>query len=133
MAPKILVRLVGALTCMAAVVTGFDAEAGWRHRRCCASSCCYTPCYSSCYTPCSTSCYDTCSSCSTCYTWRDSCGYCRTSCGYTTVVSAPVIVSDCCVATTTPAAVTQVATRAEAPAETPAGSEATSLAAATAR
>ena len=112
MAPKILVRLVGALTCMAAVVTGFDAEAGWRNRRCCYDSCCY----SSCYTPCYSSCASSCGCASTCYTYRDACGYCRTSCGWT-VVGTPVIAAgDCCVASTTgtPAAATQAAAPAPA-------------------
>jgi len=98
MARKILVRLVGALTCMAAVVTGLDAEAGWRHRRCCAPSCCYT----SCAAPSCNTCYDSCGCTTACTTWRDACGYCHTSCGWT-VVSTPVVTSSCCVAATTPA------------------------------
>lgn len=42
MTGKILVRLVGVFACVAVVVSGWDAEAGWRHHRracCCAPVC----------------------------------------------------------------------------------------------
>lgn len=54
MSGKLLIRLTGVLTCMAAITAGWDAEAGWR-RRCCTPSCC-TPVYTSCCDPCATSC-----------------------------------------------------------------------------
>jgi hypothetical protein len=117
MSPKIFSRLVGALACMAAVVTGLDAEAGSRHRRCCAPSYCTTSCCSPCTTvsatPVCNTCYDTCGCPTayerTCSTWRDACGLCHTSCGWTTTVSTPVVISECCVATVTTAPATQTA------------------------
>jgi hypothetical protein len=43
MTGKILIRLVGVFTCVAMVVSGWDAEAGWRHHR--RTSCCCAPVY----------------------------------------------------------------------------------------
>ena len=45
MSGTFLIRSIGALTCMAVIATGWDAEAGWRrhhHRRaaCCEPVCC---------------------------------------------------------------------------------------------
>ncbi|MFM7107337.1 MAG: hypothetical protein ACKOZU_01810 [Planctomycetaceae bacterium] len=118
MARKILVRLVGVIACMAAVVTGFDAEAGWRHRRCCYDSCCY----SSCCTPrCDTGCCNT--GCSTCYTWRDACGHCRTGCGCT-VASTAVIVEGCCASAAPAAPATQAAAQPATHSPTPASTAA---------
>jgi hypothetical protein len=43
-----LIRAVGVLTCLAVVATGWDAEAGWRHRHrraaCCEPVCCEPVC-----------------------------------------------------------------------------------------
>ena len=84
MAGKIFIRLVGTLTCIAAIATAWDAEAGWRRRHC--HDCCYTPCcVSSCYTPC---CENRCTvSCDTCC-YRPACGY--------TVVQEVVLPAACC-------------------------------------
>lgn len=113
MSHAILVRLAGLLTCVAAIVSGLDAEAGWRSRGgCCATSCC-SPCYSSCYV---SSCYTP--VCSSCVSYVDSCSSCcATSCStgcYSsgcTVISTPVIISDCCASTTTAKPVVQTAAK----------------------
>jgi len=88
MAGKLLIRLVGVLTCMAVVVTGFDAEAGWRrhHRRadcCCTAPCCEPAC-------CEPACVSECAPC--CRTYVADC------CGGYTIVSRSVMVSTptCC-------------------------------------
>ena len=109
MSHAILVRLAGVLTCVAAVVSGLDAEAGWRSRGgCCATSCC-SPCYSSfyvssCYTPVCSSCVSYVSSCSSC---------CSTGCysNGCAVISTPVILSDCCASTTTAKPAVQTAAK----------------------
>lgn len=47
MTGKFLIRLIGVVTCMAVIVSGWDAEAGWRrhHRRaCCEPVCCEPVC-----------------------------------------------------------------------------------------
>jgi len=98
---KLLIRLVGTLTCVAAVTTGWDAEAARCHRRraCCSTPCCYDTCCStnvcagSCCAPaCTTSCapvYE-----QVCWTHRDPCtNCCVRTCGYR------VVDSTCCVAT----------------------------------
>ena len=81
MANKIVIRLIGTLTCVAAVATGWDAEAGrWHHhhRRCCYTApCCAPACDSSCAPAYST-------------------GRLNGSCCYTTVVRREVIVPACC-------------------------------------
>ena len=88
MAGKLFVRLVGVLACMAVVLAGLDAEAGFRrhHRRaaccdpipCCEPTCC-EPVYVSESAPC-------------CRTYVANC------CGGYTVVSRSVMVStpSCC-------------------------------------
>lgn len=40
---KVLVRTCGVVVCLAAAMSGWDAEAGWR-RRCCGTSCCEPVC-----------------------------------------------------------------------------------------
>ena len=104
-----IVRVCGVLAGMAAAVTGWDAEAGWR-RRCCATSCCQAVCCEPvCCEPvrCQPACCETrtvvtaCPSrCTTCY---DACGR-RIDCGcgdvvvsYRTVAPA----SACCDLVTT--------------------------------
>lgn len=83
---KLLIRLVGTLTCVAAVTTGWDAEAARCHRRratCCPEACCpVTVCETSCCAPaCATSClpaYE-----QVCWTQRDPCTNCWVqTCGY---------------------------------------------------
>ena len=117
MARKILVRLVGTLTCMVAVAQGLDAEArGWR---CCRRACCSTPCATTCYTPCvsvcapsfapvcGTSCVSSCEP--RCVTYRDACGNCYAGTEYvrTWSCAAPVIESAaCCVVSTAETAAT---------------------------
>ena len=93
MTSKILVRLVGAVTCMAAIVAGWDAEAGYRHRRhaCCEPVCCEPVCVTSCGSPCETACETACAP--RCIRYYDSCSCCwRTTWSYT-VVSRPAA---CC-------------------------------------
>lgn len=117
MTGKILVRLVGALTCVAAVVAGWDAEAGHRHRRhaCCEPVCCEPVCTAPCEPVCETAYapryvryYDSCSCC-----WRTGWTY--------TVVSRPAA---CCegvviaAASTTPAAAETTSVVAARPAST---------------
>lgn len=100
MTSKILVRVIGGLTCVAAVVAGWDAEAGYRHRRraCCEPVCCEPACVTSCAAPCETVCetacaprlvryYDSCSCC-----WRTTWSYSMVSrpaaCCETVVIAA---------------------------------------------
>lgn len=90
---KTFVRLLGVLVCVAVVSTGWDAEAGHRrHRRCCAPSCCYDPCYDQCCAP----------ACETVYT--PSCCNTVASCcapvSYTVVREAVIVPSACCASTT---------------------------------
>lgn len=92
---KLMIRLVGTLTCVAAVAAGWDAEAARCHRRraCCYDTCCYDACATpTCCTPaCTTSCAP--ASERVCWTYRDPCTNCCTrTCGYR------VIDSTCCVA-----------------------------------
>ena len=130
MARKILVRLVGTLTCMAAVAHGLDAEArGWRS---CRRACCYDTCATACYTPCAPVCAPACApACETscvsyseprCVAYRDACGICR----YHTVsvqrwaCSTPTVIESaaCCVASTVEAATTIAASPATPAVET---------------
>jgi hypothetical protein len=93
MTSKILRRLVGTLTCVAAVVAGWDAEAGHRHRRraCCEPVCCEPVCVTSCAAPCETVCETACAP--RCVRYYDSCSCCwRTTWSYS-VVSRPAA---CC-------------------------------------
>lgn len=92
MAGKIFIRLVGTLTCIAAIATAWDAEAGWRHRHC--RSCCYTPC---CVTTCNPCCETSCctASCDPCARTYASCCYRPSCCGYT-VVQEVVVPATCC-------------------------------------
>ncbi|NDC55055.1 MAG: hypothetical protein EBZ74_12505 [Planctomycetia bacterium] len=96
MTGKNFLRLFGALVCLTAVVTGFDAEAGWRHRRCCSDSCCstYTPC---CAPVCETACCTTVASCCA-------------PVSYTVVREAVILPSACCASTTTKQETTTAAT-----------------------
>ncbi|MFM8291939.1 MAG: hypothetical protein ACKOC4_09605 [Planctomycetia bacterium] len=97
---RILIRLVGTLTCVAAVAAGWDAEAARCHRRraCCYDTCCYDTCSqpacsttSCCPSACTTSCAPSCER--VCWTYRDPCtNCCVRTCGYR------VIDSTCCVA-----------------------------------
>ncbi len=107
---KTLLRcFVGTLTCVAVVVSGWDAEAGHRRRCrracCCPTTCCVPACDPCCVTTCAPVCDPCCTTtCSNgCCTTSCSNGACTTtymngccynSCCYTTV-TAPVI---CCVA-----------------------------------
>jgi hypothetical protein len=95
---KLFVRFVGALTCVAAVAAGLDAEAAcWHRRRACCTyqvSCCdpcSTPvCTTSCAPACSTVCEPTYER--VCVTYRDPCtNCCSQSCSYR-------VVNECCVA-----------------------------------
>lgn len=93
---RILIRLVGTLTCVAAVAAGWDAEAARCHRRraccydtCCSTACCPTDCCTS--NGCTTSCAPACER--VCWTYRDPCtNCCVRTCGYR------VIDAGCCVA-----------------------------------
>jgi hypothetical protein len=69
MTGKILIRLVGVLTCVAMVVSGWDAEAGWRHRRraaCCCAPVCETVCAPVCAPACEPVCAPCCETVATC-------------------------------------------------------------------
>ncbi|MEI8229466.1 MAG: hypothetical protein WCH77_14545 [Planctomycetota bacterium] len=86
---KTFVRLLGAFVCLTVVAAGWDAEAGWRNRRCCYDSCCYTPC---CAPVCETVCEPTC------------CGSVARCCApvsYTVVREAVILPSACCASTST--------------------------------
>lgn len=92
---KLMIRLVGTLTCVAAVAAGWDAEAARCHRRraCCYDTCCYDTCCSTscCPSACTTACAPSCER--VCWTSIDPCTNCRVrTCGYR------VIDSTCCVA-----------------------------------
>lgn len=104
---KNFVRLLGALVCLTVVAAGWDAEAGWRHRRCCAPSCCSTSCcYDPCCTPvCETVCAPTC--CNTVVS-------CCAPVSYTVVREAVILPSACC-ASTPPAKETAVAEKTVTP------------------
>lgn len=97
MANKILIRLIGTLTCVAAVATAWDAEAARchrHHRRCCYTAPCCAPVCDPCCAPvCATVCAPACDSCC-----APACSTCRVngSCCYTTVVRREVIVPSCC-------------------------------------
>ena len=91
---KTFVRLLGALVCLTVVAAGWDAEAGWRHRRCCTTSCCATPC---CYDACCTPVCETVSVPSCCTTVASCCA----PASYTVVREAVIVPSSCCAATTT--------------------------------
>ena len=97
MANKILIRLIGTLTCFAAVATGWDAEAARchrHHRRCCYTAPCCAPVCDPCCAPvCATVCAPACDSCCApaCSTYRV-----NGSCCSTTVVRREVIVPSCC-------------------------------------
>ena len=85
---KIMIRLVGTLTCVAAVAAGWDAEAArWHRRACCHETVCCDPCA----TPvCTTACAPACER--VCVTYRDPCTNCCTrTCSYR-------VVNECCVA-----------------------------------
>lgn len=89
-ARRILVHMVGALACVAVVTTGWDAEAGWRHRRaCCAPACdpcCVPVCAPACGPVCAPACAPVCET--VC---------CRPACSYTVVEREIVLpVSSCC-------------------------------------
>ena len=117
MVNKILIRLVGTLTCVAAVATGWDAEAArWHHRRscccytepCCVSTCrpvCDPCCAPACAPVCSTNCCPTYTvrSCDPCCAPRyvrscDACGLIGCECG---VVTRTIVSCDACLAGTT--------------------------------
>jgi len=93
MANKIVIRLIGTLTCVAAVATGWDAEAGrWHHhhRRCCYTApCCAPVCAPVCDPCCAPACDSSCAPAS-------STSRLNGSCCYTTVVRREVIVPACC-------------------------------------
>ncbi len=92
---RLMIRLVGTLTCVAAVAAGWDAEAARCHRRraCCYNTCCYDACCTTnaCGSACTTSCapaYER-----VCWNYRDPCtNCCVRTCGYS------VVDSSCCVA-----------------------------------
>ena len=94
---KLMIRLVGTLTCVAAVAAGWDAEAArWHHRRaCCYETACCDPCSTpvcapACAPVCTTSCAPACER--VCVTYRDPCTNCCTrTCSYQ-------VVDRCCVA-----------------------------------
>lgn len=94
---KLMIRLVGTLTCVAAVAAGWDAEAArWHHRRaCCETTCCdpcvvpvcTTVCLPACPAPCAPTCERV------CVTYRDPCTNCCTrTCSYR-VVESPIVVA----------------------------------------
>lgn len=99
-------RMVGALVCVAAVATAWDAEAGPRHRRrCCADPCCEPVC---CQPACAPACCETACAPSCCGTYasyhyhHDSCGrivWHRSDC-CETVVSSTIVMpaAPCCAA-----------------------------------
>ena len=93
---RLMIRLVGAFTCVAAVAAGWDAEAARCHRR---RACCYETCCPSTVSCATTNCCPTaCTSCApayeqVCWSHRDPCtNCCVRTCGYR------VIESGCCVA-----------------------------------
>jgi len=98
---KNFIRLVGVLTCVAVVATGWDAEAGHRrhHRR--SSCCCYTPVYETvCEPVCAPACESACQP--ACVTAYNPCcevvtACCRPTWSYT-VVSREVVIPapSCC-------------------------------------
>lgn len=92
---KLLIRLVGTLTCVAAVAAGWDAEAARCHHR--RASCCYeTPCCDPCSTPVYTaSCAPTCER--VCVSYRDPCTNCCTrTCSYRVVEECAIAVTPAC-------------------------------------
>jgi len=97
MANKILIRLIGTLTCVAAMATGWDAEAGrWHHhhRRCCYTApCCAPVCDPCCAPACATVCAPACDSC--CAPACSTCGL-NGYCGCATIVRREVILPACC-------------------------------------
>jgi hypothetical protein len=116
---KIFGRLMAAVVCLVAVATAWDAEAGWRHRRCCYDSC-YQPTY--CAPVCAPVCAPTCceSSCASSYcntcnvSYYDSCGrlVCRRGGCCETIVSSTIVLpsaSCCSIASTGGSTVTTVA------------------------
>ena len=84
---KTFVRLLGAFVGLTVVAAGWDAEAGWRHRRCCYDSCCYTPC---CAPVCEPVCAPAC-----CTTVASCCA----PVSYTVVREAVIMPSACCAST----------------------------------
>lgn len=132
MVNKFLIRLVGTLTCVAAVATAWDAEAGHRrhHRRSC---CCYTEpcCVSTCRPVCDPCCEPVCApvcstNCCPTYTVRscdpccapryvsscNACGLIACDCG---VVTRTIVSCDACLAGTIVSEETVVATAAKQP------------------
>ncbi|MFM8735785.1 MAG: hypothetical protein ACKOC8_11385 [Pirellulales bacterium] len=98
MSGKIFGRLIGAVACVAAFVSSWDAEAARCHRRRCCEPCCYVEPVC-CETACSTSCCG--SSCGT-VAHYDSCGrlHCHRVACCETIVSSTVVTSCCGVAAT---------------------------------
>ena len=99
---KLFVRLVGAVTCVAAVAAGWDAEAArWHHRRaCCYETACCDPCYTPvCTTSCAAACPTVCApACErVCVTYRDPCTNCCTrTCSYQVVNECVISVAPAC-------------------------------------
>ena len=99
MSRKVLLRLVGVATCVAAFAMSNEAEAGRRHRRQCCEPVCFEPvcCAPVCCEPvCQSSC---CASACETVAWYDSCGrlVCRRAC-CETIVSSTIVVpaTTCC-------------------------------------
>lgn len=96
MSGKLFVRLVGAVACVAAFASSWDAEAGRWHRRRCCEPCCYVEPVC-CEPVCSTSCCG--SSCGT-VSYYDSCGrlHCHRAACCETIVSSTIVVpaASCC-------------------------------------
>ena len=114
MTGKVIMRLVGAMTCVAAFATTWDAEAGCHRRRCCAPECCPAPacCPAPVYTTscCAPACAPACETVAT----YDCCGrlvWRQASCCETIVASSIVVSPPCCgIASTSAASSAAVAT-----------------------
>lgn len=99
---KLMIRLVGTLTCVAAAAAGWDAEAARGHHRraCCYETTCCDPC---CAPVCTTSCAPVCATACApayervCVTYRDPCTNCCTrTCSYQVVSESIVVAAPVC-------------------------------------
>ena len=103
---KLMIRLVGTLTCVAAVAAGWDAEAArWHLRRACCyeTACCEPCCPPVCAPVCTTSCAPACpTACApsyeqVCVTYRDPCTNCCTrTCSYRVVNECVIAATPAC-------------------------------------
>lgn len=115
MSGKIFVRAIGAVACVAAFATSWDAEAARCHRRRCCDPCCYVE--PVCCQP--TCCETTCCApaCSTVVHY-DRCGrahYHRVAC-CETVISETIVTPACCGIASTASSSAAIATAGPAPA-----------------